>query len=356
MGNSSDRFDELKKFEKFADIKVEKKDNEALFSEKEGASSFPMPKAENAVEAAVDRPLKVRTKNKSRKKRTAADMIRLVLIFVFATVFAVSAVMLASEMIQGKMAEDFYNDMSEDFFSGSDRTDYLPRLLKNNQNGITYMHGIPRVEEDPIINDYEIISTTNPFFEKFREKLLSYKAQNDDIYGWIQVDGTDISYPIVKGDNNSYYINHNASKEQNLNGAIFADYRLDDSYLKNQNMVLYGHNSLYRKQMFHQLIKFKDEDFFRENRYVTIYTFDGILKYEIFAFYDTQSTSNYTRFSFPDDESFVNWCEEMSSKSWYDHDIGGFTPSTRIITLSTCTNIYYTERYSLQAKLISIEK
>ena len=108
--------------------------------------------------------------------------------------------------------------------------------------------------------------------------------------------------------------------------------------------------------MFHELTLFLDESFFSKNRYVTIYTLDGVYKFEIFAIYETSASYRYCQVSFVSDTSFVNWCYEMKSNSLYFRDISDFTPKSRVLTLSTCTNGYFTRRYSLQAKLVLVEK
>ena len=52
------------------------------------------------------------------------------------------------------------------------------------------------------------------------DKLL---AKNDDVVGWIFSENGIINYPIVKGEDNEYYLNHNISKQKNVNGCIFMD-------------------------------------------------------------------------------------------------------------------------------------
>jgi len=48
-------------------------------------------------------------------------------------------------------------------------------------------------------------------------------------------------YPVVKGTNNSFYLNHCFDKSNNSAGWIFADYRnkFDNT---DKNIVIYGHN------------------------------------------------------------------------------------------------------------------
>ena len=49
-------------------------------------------------------------------------------------------------------------------------------------------------------------------------KLLSI---NPEFKGWISINDTEINYPLVKTDNNEFYLTHNFKKEENDGGAIF---------------------------------------------------------------------------------------------------------------------------------------
>ena len=41
------------------------------------------------------------------------------------------------------------------------------------------------------------------------------KFINEDIIGWIEIEGTDINYPILKDNDNLYYLKHNYLKKYN---------------------------------------------------------------------------------------------------------------------------------------------
>ena len=77
--------------------------------------------------------------------------------------------------------------------------------------------------KDNIVIDYSTISDDedileneeNEYLERNFEKL---KDINDDTIGWIYVDGTNIDYPIVQGEDNDYYLNHSFYRESNSNG------------------------------------------------------------------------------------------------------------------------------------------
>lgn len=96
------------------------------------------------------------------------------------------------------------------------------------------------------IGDKEI-ETVEADFNKLKEK-------NADIKAWIKVNNTNINYPVVQANNNSFYLTHNLYKEQNSAGWIFADYRNNLETL-DKNTILYGHNRL-NDTMFAELEKY----------------------------------------------------------------------------------------------------
>ena len=81
--------------------------------------------------------------------------------------------------------------------------------------------------------------------------LNPYLRINPETVAWIQVNGTIISYPVVKHKDNNYYLNHDFYKRKTEIGAIFADYR-DNFDEFNDNNIIYGHN-IVNGTMFGQL-------------------------------------------------------------------------------------------------------
>ncbi len=85
--------------------------------------------------------------------------------------------------------------------------------------------------------DESYVPKVLPSFEKLHEI-------NTDIVGFIDIDGTAISYPVVKGADNDYYLTHDIYNFVNKSGTVMMDYRNVVSGKKDQsdNFVLYGHN------------------------------------------------------------------------------------------------------------------
>lgn len=179
---------------------------------------------------------------------------------------------------------------------------------------------------------------------EFRKEIDKYnfnklKALNSDIVGFIEVDSTSISYPIVKSSNNTYYLNHSYKKEKNQIGAIFLDYRNDLENLSKNN-IIYGHGRV-DNTMFGSLNNLLDKDILKskDNFYITISTPQKIMKFKIFSVYTIDKESYYIKTYFSSNKYFKDFLETIMKRSIYDFNTDANT-SDKIITLSTCKNNY----------------
>jgi sortase B len=183
--------------------------------------------------------------------------------------------------------------------------------------------------------------------------VLDLRAEygNDDIIGYLYMPGTQIDFPIVQARNNSYYLDHNIHKRYDTHGAPFLDYENDVSG-GDRNTIIYGHNTRERK-FFHEIRYFNgNRQYFNDNRYII---FDTLYEYgvwEVFAFYQTHINFYYIQVDFADDAEFYSLAREMVRRSQHSAGIT-IAPGDRILTLSTCTNVYDDTRYVLNARLVT---
>lgn len=164
---------------------------------------------------------------------------------------------------------------------------------------------------------------------------------NSDTIGWIRVWGTDINYPVVQTNDNSFYLTHSFDKSYNKAGWIFADYT--NSNLKNnqldENTVIYGHNRENRS-MFGTLSNTLKKEWrdTGKNRYINFSTRDESMLWEVFSTYTIDSEDYYIKTSFTTDEDYEEFLKTIKARSIYDFNID-VTTNDKILTLSTCTNI-----------------
>ena len=78
--------------------------------------------------------------------------------------------------------------------------------------------------------------------EQSIQNMMSLRAQNDDLIGWVSVDGTPLSYPVMyTPEDGQYYLHRNFEKEYEYSGLPFVDERCSIRPAS-QNIIIYGHN------------------------------------------------------------------------------------------------------------------
>ena len=173
---------------------------------------------------------------------------------------------------------------------------------------------------------------------------------NQDFRGWLYFPALDISYPVVQGKDNAYYLHHLFSGESNINGSIFVDCHNQPDFT-DQNTIVYGHN-MKNGSMFGTLDKYQDKELFEQHPEFYLYLPDKILKYRIFSCYAGRTGSEGYRYHFPEAEDFQTFLDTVSS--YRDYDTGTELSATdRIVTLSTCVNSRRNYRYLVHGKLSS---
>ena len=294
-------------------------------------------------------------KRRKAKKRLISGASDLLLIACF-VVFIACAVTLISGAMDAQIAEDIYGEVAEGLFEDEDGSYYgVSAMYKNPQSPSLYsVTELLRLGISGEVSNVTVSSGNNLQIERIQSRLKEMKAQNPDVYGFIRIEDTNISYPFVLGEDNEFYLVHDAVQRGYLDsGAIFADYRCSKRGVEyNRNTVLYGHN-MTRGTMFAELIKYNDEEFFRTHD-IYVYTETGLYVYRPFSFFRTNERHQYFRVIFLSDEDYLGFLNEMQSLSMFETDIE-LTAADRMLTLSTCTNVTSSGRYCLQAKLIRIE-
>lgn len=98
-------------------------------------------------------------------------------------------------------------------------------------------------------------------------------AVNGDCIGWLSIDGTNISYPVMHTPSDPQkYLRRNFYGKYSQSGVPFLDGRCD---LQSTNLIIYGHN-MKNGTMFSDLKKYVDRDFLNAHRTVKFETVDGI--------------------------------------------------------------------------------
>lgn len=251
------------------------------------------------------------------KKKKNGGFFWIVLFFLALGVFCFSAYQLFTIFKGYKEGVDEYRSIAHETVVKTAEP-LVPKEQKKTEEGILLTPDEP---------DYQPPEVD---FEKLQE-------MNPDVIGWLEVEALDkISYPIVQGADNDYYLHRTFKKTDNYAGSIFVDYT-NASDFSDCNTIIYGHN-MKNGSMFGNLDELYEKKKYKDSKYIWICTPEGKYRYEIFSMqYAHVNSDTYTRYS-AHDEAFGKYLLNMAGKSKVDMRAQSLNQEDRIITLSTCTS------------------
>ncbi len=178
--------------------------------------------------------------------------------------------------------------------------------------------------------------------------LAALREVNPEVIGWLDIPGTNISYPLLQGENNNYYLKHTWEGESSSAGSIFMECTNPPDF-SNFNTILYGHK-LRSGAMFAGLQRYEEEGYWKERPSVYVVDDGGLRRYDVFAAHAVGVQEIVYRLDLgtPErQEEFIAFC---LARSVIDT---GVTPEAgdKILTLSTCTGNGYSKRWVVQAVL-----
>lgn len=104
---------------------------------------------------------------------------------------------------------------------------------------------------------------------------------NEDICGWVRIDGTNIDYPILYPHTSLEYLDKDYKKNYSPAGSIFIDYK-NDRLFSDDYTVIYGHN-MAEKMMFSDIKEFKELSFFEKHQTGKLYTGEHTYNISIYS-------------------------------------------------------------------------
>ncbi len=172
-------------------------------------------------------------------------------------------------------------------------------------------------------NIYNVSDTPSEKTERML-KLEELQKENKDIVAWIEIEGTNVNYPVLQGLDNDYYMTHNYKREYTSCGSIFLDKDYNFS-IPSTNFLIYGHN-MKNGTMFKDLLKYKSKDFFNEHQTIRFTTSKEDAIYEIISVFESRvyykSEQNVFRYYYfvnaKNEEEFNYFVTNSKNASLYD--------------------------------------
>ena len=115
-------------------------------------------------------------------------------------------------------------------------------------------------------------------------------AENADCIGWLSIDGTNISYPVMHTPSDPQkYLRRNFYGKYSQSGVPFLDGRCNT---QSTNLIIYGHN-MRNGTMFSNLKKYVDRDFLNAHRTVKFETADGVQTFTVTKVLKTNTSDEW---------------------------------------------------------------
>lgn len=250
------------------------------------------------------------------------------IITVLALVMGANIYMICSRKVQDVRQEEVYNSLS----------DSVSEVVETQS---------PDVSVRPVVTSSGLAALP---------QYAGVFEQNEDMVGWIYIEGTNINYPVMWTPYDpNFYEHHDFTKASSRYGCPFIQENCDVDR-PSDNIVIYGHH-MQDGSMFADLDEYKDEGFYEAHKTIRFDTIDRCQEYEIISVFTTvaYSDSGFRYYDFVDstDEiAFLNYIEKVKALSIFDIDATAVY-GDKLITLSTCEYSNKNGRIVVVARLIT---
>lgn len=202
---------------------------------------------------------------------------------------------------------------------------------------------------------------------------------NPDVVGYVNIEGTEVSYPVVQKQKlsdpeknpNDYYLYRTFKQEQSKSGCIFMDFRnhfdevVDHRRIcdNSGNVFIYGHN-MNNRTMFGSLRDYiNNPSFYRAHPIVNYYSLYKEYQFKIFAIFVVDGedyTSEYAfdcwnTLDFPDEASFYDYVNEAKKRTMINTDVD-VRYGDQLLSLYTCNGLVPNAKLILMCREVRAEE
>lgn len=172
------------------------------------------------------------------------------------------------------------------------------------------------------------------------------KAMNPDYIGWLYVEALDISYPIMQGPDDDYYLHRTFEGNSRYAGSLFINSGIPGDF-SIPHTIIYGHN-MKDMSMFGTLKLFSDKAMYNDSDLFWVLTEEKDYCYRIFSIHTCFDESDtYLLFGGPSG-SVADYIRNMLNQSEIRLTEPEYDENSRVVTLSTCLYETGPERYVVQ--------
>lgn len=193
-------------------------------------------------------------------------------------------------------------------------------LYRNTANEFTVRNGDPNA----------------PWYEMLAVNMDGLKAKNNEIIGWLFFENEDISYPILRSEDNEKYFRTAYDGTQSGAGSIFMESKNAGDF-NDLHTIIYGHN-MKNLSMFGRLKNYKEDDsYYDSHKFFQIITPNKKYRCEVVAYKDADAEGSFYTIYKPEGKDFKKFVEDEILKGSLISTNPDIKDDSRIVSLSTCT-------------------
>lgn len=297
----------------------------------------------------VDSEAEMRERIRQNRLRSRLYTAAALLFMVFFLVFAICGVSLLVQTIREYREEKAFEDLIG--MVGTDAAD-VPENQQTSPSGPDTTS--PTSGPEPTVGSSVPADPAEPVI---LDKYLALYELNNDLFGWISIDGTDLNYPVMKTpDDEEFYLRRGYDKKYSRSGVPFLD---KDCTVEGKNFIVYGHN-MFNGTMFSLLESYSEEAFWKEHPTISFDTLYEEGEYQVVsAFYSRvfyQYETNVFRYYDYDDlydpQDYADYVAWMTKQALYDTGVK-IEEDDQLLTLITCSYGSEHERFIVLARKVS---
>lgn len=239
---------------------------------------------------------------------------------------------------------------------------YSPKNLKTEQLGpVPAVTAQAQAPDETVLDETQQAAPDETAEESEEVLAVDFEALqtiNPDIYAWIDIPGTDISYPVVQSPDNDYrYLRTNSDGLYSAGGAIFSEATYNSTGFSDPVTILYGHHMNAGNIMFgHLQDYYSDPEFTDLDSPIMIYTPDGNYEYRVFAAIPYSREHILYHYDMSDPSVFQAFIETVMDArelgAFFNEEYVPQDPETdKVLILSTCLTGNNTRRFLVLATL-----
>ncbi len=217
-----------------------------------------------------------------------------------------------------------------------------------------------RQEKAEIIEKRKSGLETEDYFDARQPVMLKkftlLYEENNDLAGWLSIEGMVIDYPVMQCENDEYYLHHDFNGKEDKYGCLYVRGKADIN-TPDTNFIIYGHN-MRDGSMFGDLDLYKEKSFYLEHSTISFDTLYEERTYEIVAVFlskvynENEDVFKYYQFySAETEEEFDYFYTNIKELSLYDTGVTAEFGDT-FLTLSTCAYHVKDGRLAVVAKRV----